>query len=81
MISASDVTGLNKSTKSLFIATAIRKQDIKFLEYHKAHATNFKLVSKSFFKFYNIAAKTQRKLSKVNIYEKNAMKTFESKHI
>ena len=61
---------LKKNAKYIFIAAEIRKQNMNFPKYHKAYAANFKFVSNIFFKFQDIAGKTQRKRLKVNFHEK-----------
>ena len=65
---------LKKNAKYIFIAAEIRKQNMNFPKYHKAYAANFKFVSNIFFKFQDIAGKTQRKRLKVNFHEKNCKK-------
>ena len=44
----------------------MQKQFMKFQKYGKTHATNFKFVSKIFFKLYDIAGKTQREKNSRN---------------
>ena len=70
---------LLKNNKYIFTAAEMRKEDTKFPKYHKAHATNFKFVSKLFFKFQDIedknATKTSESKNTQNFFARNDNKT------